>query len=174
MFRTVPLSIIKSFSLFTQQWYMSYSLRAGSGRNSVLILLAMSQCTSQWLLRRADHSSRGVLLDACLIVCNLEAWTLRRPAPQSGICDTGEEWEQMYGGVAGCFEQSNGLSYSMKAEEFSGQLIMPRATKIELSKSQSGPFVVGIPVWTVSLSTVLSSLLNLCVSPDINECLLWL
>jgi len=24
MFRTVPLSIIKSFLLYTQQWYMSY------------------------------------------------------------------------------------------------------------------------------------------------------
>ena len=37
MFRTVPLSIIRSFLLCTQQWYMSYrfadSLRAGSGRN---------------------------------------------------------------------------------------------------------------------------------------------
>jgi len=37
MFRTVPVSIIRSFSLYTQQWYMSYrfavSLRAGSGRN---------------------------------------------------------------------------------------------------------------------------------------------
>ena len=35
MFRTVPLSLTKSFSLYTQQWYMSYrfadSLRAGSG-----------------------------------------------------------------------------------------------------------------------------------------------
>jgi len=35
MFRTVPLSIINSFSLYTQQWYMSYRfadcLRAGSG-----------------------------------------------------------------------------------------------------------------------------------------------
>ena len=35
MFRTVPLSIIGSFSLYTQQWRMSYmfadSLRAGSG-----------------------------------------------------------------------------------------------------------------------------------------------
>ena len=34
MFRTVPLPIISSFSLYTQQWYMSYrfadSLRAGS------------------------------------------------------------------------------------------------------------------------------------------------
>ena len=35
MFRTVPLSIIRSSSLYTQQWYMSYSLRAGSGRNSL-------------------------------------------------------------------------------------------------------------------------------------------
>ena len=49
MFRTVPLSIIKSFSLYTQQRYMSYkfadSLRAGSGRNcdSVLIFLASCQ-----------------------------------------------------------------------------------------------------------------------------------
>jgi len=33
MFRTVPLSIIRSFSLYAQQWYMSYSLRAASGRN---------------------------------------------------------------------------------------------------------------------------------------------
>ena len=46
MFRTVPLSIIMSFSLYTQQWYVSYrfidSLRAGPGRNcsSVLVLLA--------------------------------------------------------------------------------------------------------------------------------------
>jgi len=40
MFRTVPLSIIRSFSLYTQQWYMSYrfidSCRAGSGWNAVL------------------------------------------------------------------------------------------------------------------------------------------
>jgi len=26
MFQTVPLSIIWSFSLYTQQWYMSYTL----------------------------------------------------------------------------------------------------------------------------------------------------
>ena len=30
MFRTVPLSIIRSFSLYTQQWYMSYSSQAVS------------------------------------------------------------------------------------------------------------------------------------------------
>jgi hypothetical protein len=39
MFRTVSLSIIRSFSLYTQQWYTSYrfadSLRAGSGWNAV-------------------------------------------------------------------------------------------------------------------------------------------
>jgi len=34
MFRTVPLSIVRIFfSLYTQKWYMSYSLRDGSGRN---------------------------------------------------------------------------------------------------------------------------------------------
>jgi hypothetical protein len=46
MFRTVPVSIIGSFSLYTQQWYMSYrfadSLRAGSGWN-ILILLPLGQ-----------------------------------------------------------------------------------------------------------------------------------
>jgi len=39
MFRTVPLSIIRSYSLYTQQWCISYrfadSLRAGSGQNHV-------------------------------------------------------------------------------------------------------------------------------------------
>jgi len=52
MFWTVPLSIISSFSLYKQQWYMSYkfadSFRAGSGWNcsTVLILLASCQQTS--------------------------------------------------------------------------------------------------------------------------------
>jgi len=45
MFRTVPLSISRCFSLYTQQRYMSYrfadSLRAGSGRN-VLMLFQVS------------------------------------------------------------------------------------------------------------------------------------
>jgi len=47
MFRTVPQSIIRSFSLYPQQWYMSYSLQAGSGRNwsSFLILFASCQQT---------------------------------------------------------------------------------------------------------------------------------
>ena len=37
MFRTVPLSIISNFALYTQQWYMSHrfddGLRPGSGWN---------------------------------------------------------------------------------------------------------------------------------------------
>ena len=41
MFQTVPLSINRSFSLYTQQWYMSYRLWAGSGW--ILILLAVSK-----------------------------------------------------------------------------------------------------------------------------------
>jgi len=49
MLQTVPLSIIRSFALYTQQWYMSCrfadSLRVGSGQNcsSILILLASCQ-----------------------------------------------------------------------------------------------------------------------------------
>jgi len=42
LFRTVPLSIISSFSLYTQQWYMSYmfadSLLGSSQRNLCLLL----------------------------------------------------------------------------------------------------------------------------------------
>ena len=47
MFRTVPLSIIRSFSLYTQQWYMSYrfadSLWAGSGWNLPILLASCQQ-----------------------------------------------------------------------------------------------------------------------------------
>jgi len=52
MFRTVPLSIIWSFSLYTKQWYLWYrfsdSLRAGSGWNSVhswSLIRNLSRCT---------------------------------------------------------------------------------------------------------------------------------
>ena len=47
MFRIFPLSIIRSFSLYTQQWYMSYrfadSLWAGSGWNSLSFSQAVSR-----------------------------------------------------------------------------------------------------------------------------------
>ena len=48
MFRTVPLSIIRSFSQYAQQWYMSYrfadSLLAGSGWNFSSILILLANC----------------------------------------------------------------------------------------------------------------------------------
>jgi len=47
MFRTVPLTIIRSFSLYTQQWFRSYrfagSLRAGSGWNIPILLESCQQ-----------------------------------------------------------------------------------------------------------------------------------
>jgi hypothetical protein len=60
MFRTVSLSIIRSFSLYTQKWYILYrfadSLEAGSGWN-ILILLASCQ-------QMATHSN-GICHTAC-------------------------------------------------------------------------------------------------------------
>jgi hypothetical protein len=48
MFWTVPLSINRRFSLYTQQWYMPYrfadSLRAGSGWNCSSILILLDGC----------------------------------------------------------------------------------------------------------------------------------
>ena len=46
MFRKVPLSIIRSFSLYTQQWYMSHSEQDQDETRSILILLASCQQTS--------------------------------------------------------------------------------------------------------------------------------
>ena len=50
MFRTVPLSIISSLALYTQQWHMSYrfadSLRAGSGRNQFRMTFAIAALTA--------------------------------------------------------------------------------------------------------------------------------
>jgi hypothetical protein len=52
MFRRVPLSIIRSYSLYTQQWYMSYrfadSYRTGSGLKSV----PSWSCTKERGIRR--------------------------------------------------------------------------------------------------------------------------
>jgi hypothetical protein len=46
MFRTVPLSIISSYLLYTQQWYMTYrfvdSFRTAGSGFSILILLLES------------------------------------------------------------------------------------------------------------------------------------
>ena len=65
MFQIVPLSIIRSFSLYTQQWFMSYSfadsLRAGSGWNLEINL-------SGWFYYkkslRSVHSKGTVILQS--------------------------------------------------------------------------------------------------------------
>ena len=61
MFRTVPLSIIRSFLLYTQQWYMSYrfadSLRAGSGWNYQLEALISQIYSWTEILHVSDSSS---------------------------------------------------------------------------------------------------------------------
>jgi hypothetical protein len=80
MFRAVPLSIIKSISLDTQQWHMSYrfadSLQAGSEWN-ILILLASCQqtgmtytiavCTVEnwWWTEELSETCRVSLMSAC-------------------------------------------------------------------------------------------------------------
>ena len=70
MLRTVPLSIVRNFSLYTQQWYMSYrfadSLRAGSGRSSVLLLLLLlPDPASSWSCTHSNGISPTGLLTAC-------------------------------------------------------------------------------------------------------------
>jgi hypothetical protein len=78
MFRTVSLSIIRSLSLYTQQWYMSDrfadSLRAGSGWDfSNLFLEWNSSCFGQFLCPSSGvfhcTHSKGIrhtgLLKAC-------------------------------------------------------------------------------------------------------------
>jgi hypothetical protein len=77
MFRTVPPSIIRSFLLYTQQWYMPYkfadSLRAGSGWNALILLAGCQQtfmtytigvCTvkNSWWLTEELSETRKVLL----------------------------------------------------------------------------------------------------------------
>jgi len=69
MFRTVPLSIIRSFLLYTRQWSMSYrcadSLRAGSGWNSSnfsnLFLEWNSTCFGEFLCQSSGvfHRTHG-------------------------------------------------------------------------------------------------------------------
>jgi hypothetical protein len=85
MFRTVPLSTIRSFSLYTQQWYMPYrsagSLRAGSGL-CFLILLAscmtysIAMCTvkiSWWWTEELSETCR-VLFQKWIWEISASSW----------------------------------------------------------------------------------------------------
>jgi len=66
-YRIVPLSIIRSFSLYTQQWYMSYrfaySLRADQDGNSVLILLASCQQNLYDIYHCCVYSEKLLMMD---------------------------------------------------------------------------------------------------------------
>jgi hypothetical protein len=57
------------------------------GEGMDVCLLWVLCVVTQRSLRRADHSSRGVLPT----VCDLETSTMRRPRPEFGCCATGKE-----------------------------------------------------------------------------------
>jgi len=100
MFRPVSLSIIRSFSLYTQQWYMSYgfadSLRAESGRNSIRSFLGLRvriprgtmlcTCCECCVLSGREVSRVGLITRpeksywewCALTECDREAWTMGR------------------------------------------------------------------------------------------------
>jgi len=83
MFRTGTLSIINSFSLQTQQWYMSYCLRAGLGRKSWKNLkIKPTRCTNFSNLFLEENST-------CfgLFLCPSSAVFHRTHS--NGICHTG-------------------------------------------------------------------------------------
>ena len=101
MFRTVPLSIIRSFSLYIQQWYMSYrfadSLQAGSGVSKpvwhIPLLCVYTVKNSWWWTEGLSETCRISFQNKfeklvhllCFIIWNLnpaEIWTLRR----LGLC----------------------------------------------------------------------------------------
>jgi hypothetical protein len=48
MFRTVPLSIIRSFSLYTQQWYMSYRFADSCQQTCMTYTIAVCTMKNSW------------------------------------------------------------------------------------------------------------------------------
>ena len=76
MFRTVPLSIVRSFSLYTQQRYVSYrfadSLRAGSGRNVYLLVHILILFVYRLKWDQEDYKKQGFIHKrARLLVTNV-------------------------------------------------------------------------------------------------------
>ena len=67
MFRAVPLSIVRSFSLYTQQWYISYrfadSLRAGSGRNWFDCAAELNQFRPDDIYHCCVYSEKVLMMD---------------------------------------------------------------------------------------------------------------
>jgi len=79
MFRSVPLSIIRCFSLYTQQWYMSYrfadNLQEGSGWN-ILILLAscMTYTTAVCTVKNSWWTEE--LSETCRVLFQKQIWEI--------------------------------------------------------------------------------------------------
>jgi hypothetical protein len=75
MFRTVPLSVIESYSLYTHQWYMSYkfvdSFRAGSEWNWICswVLAFFFLCLFCYTILRVGfvHFFFGVSILVCFL-----------------------------------------------------------------------------------------------------------
>ena len=69
MFRTISLSVFRSFSLYTQQWYTSYrfvdSFRAGSGWNADPSRILIYQChvihAITESMNKRTHEAKGVI-----------------------------------------------------------------------------------------------------------------
>ena len=57
MFRTVPLSIVRSFSLYTQQWYMSYRLQLTACQQQAV------NCNLYDIYRSCVYSEKHLLMD---------------------------------------------------------------------------------------------------------------
>jgi len=91
MFRTVPVSIIRNVSLYTQQWYMLYRFcwqLANRIRTAVLILLASCQQTCNNIYRCCVYSEK-LLRDTKqnpLQIPSAHLW--HRYEPPLQYCDT--------------------------------------------------------------------------------------
>ena len=67
MFRTVPLSIISCFSLYTRQWYMPYryadSFPGRSGRNVLILLASCQQTCMTYTIAVCVYSEKLLMMD---------------------------------------------------------------------------------------------------------------
>jgi len=61
MFHTVPLSIIRSFSLYTQQWYMSHRFADSCQQTCVTYTTAVCTVKNSWWWTGEQSETRRVL-----------------------------------------------------------------------------------------------------------------
>ena len=65
MFRTVPLSIIRSFSLYTQQWYMSYRFADSLRANTAMVYVYTGYADS--LLASCQQTCMTYTIAVCTV-----------------------------------------------------------------------------------------------------------